>query len=377
MSRLKVVIGDDDIRYRDNLAAYFMENYRHRFRLQLFSNQEQFTEYVQSQDTDIDIVLMANEWVESWIHKLDHAMVFILCKGKQIAVKEGFEAINCIDRYRNADDLVCEILRVYADREGTMADADLGRGRIESKISVFVSSSGGIGRTTVSLGLSALLGRKKRKTLYLNLDRSGVEWFAFDKVLQAGMSDIVYAIKARPEKLGMKLEAIKQFDERGRFSFYAPVSNPLDVDELSIGELDFFIQKLKNLGVFDDIVIDTHSGISMWNKVLLEIADSIFILSECSETEIGKLIILKEQLDKIFLEQATFIYKRCCLVFNRADPQRVFENQRQLNQLSDAFQANMIVLPFCSALTGQYSADIISNLSTDFGTALTALLQMT
>ncbi|MDR1059999.1 MAG: hypothetical protein LBL83_02035, partial [Clostridiales bacterium] len=222
-----------------------------------------------------------------------------------------------VDRYKGADGIVADILKIYTARDGAIPDAELMQANRAGHAALVYSACGGAGRTTFAIGLCAHFAGMGQKTLYLNLDWTGVEPLAFDMASATGMTDVVFYLKTKPERLGSRLEALRQTNAGAAFDYFAPPDYPMDIDELAPAETELLVGKLRGSGMYDKIVIDTHCGLSMRNKALLDLADSVLILSEADALSLKKLSLAKQQLDRSFADLAPSIYKKCAIAINK------------------------------------------------------------
>ena len=373
MSRLNLVLADQNTRYMSNLATFILANYRHRFNVQTYTDPDSlYTSFADIQNKT-DILLLSEDWYKEWVNRPDGFMMMILGGGTEDnGIGDGKAVV--LNRYSGADSLIGEILKIYAQREGIQDDAEAVRGKHENRVTVLFAPCGGAGRTTIAIGLSTLYARIKYQTLYLNFDWHGVEEFAFEPADPVGLSEIIFSLKSRPEKLGLKLEALKQTHREGQFFYYPPPQYPLDLDEVKVGELESLINKIRMLGVFDRVLIDAHSGLSEKNKMLLELADSIYMVAECSPVGVQKLLAEKKKIDKVFLEQAQYIYKRSTILLNKADESNQMLIDTCVRQVEEAFRAKVGVLPYCGVVAEDYSAGGIANLKHGLGRAIADLV---
>jgi cellulose biosynthesis protein BcsQ len=356
----------------ENFAGYVTGNYRHRFNLQTFSQFDRFLAYIQRKDAKADILLVSSDACGDWVGKVESGLVIALTEGGALAESgaRAAESVPVVDRYRGADRLVSDILRIYSECDRVSPESGLVRGGREARVSLMFSPCGGAGRTTVALALCSHYARSKLHALYLNLDWAGVEPLAFEGARAGGLSDIIYSLKTRPEKLGLKLEALSQTERRGGFSFYAPPTYPMDVDELLPSELEQLIAKLRSVGIFDRIVIDTHSGLSVRNKTLLELVDNVMIVSRTGGAERRKLALLKAQLDRVFSDRAEDIYKRSHILLNGTEDSGGEPFSEAVREMSELFRAKASFLPYCGEISGDYRADAVSSITNGFGSAL-------
>jgi cellulose biosynthesis protein BcsQ len=168
------------------------------------------------------------------------------------------------------------------------------------------------------------------------------------------------------------LEALKLDFSGERFSYYAPPLFPMDLDELSPGEMEFLVDKIRDLGIFGKVVIDSRSGLSSMNKALIELSDSIIIVINNNESDIRKLTAMKEQMDRVFGAKAQYIHKRVLVLLNKTDSGMYSANtEHKVND--QVFRSKIMSLPLCEEVYGSYSAGRLSDIKNDFGSALAEL----
>ena len=287
-----------------------------------------------------------------------------------------------VDRYSGADKLVADILAIYANSDRQSVDAGGARSGRDSKICVVMSAEGGCGRTSVAIALCSHYAKLGLRALYIGLDFLNAESFAFDAEdaegaaggadglrgpfgpRGGGLSDIIYTLKAKPDKLGLKIEALAKPVAGVGFYYFSSPLYPMDIDELQLSDIETLVSRLRGSGVYDRVVFDTVSGLSLRNKLLMEMCDSIFFVARGGAAGEKKLILLKGQIDKSFGAHAGKTYKRCHIVLNRA------VQRDGANGLAVMFQAKVTVAPHCDELRDDYSPEALSSMTSGFGAAL-------
>ena len=399
MSKLNLAILDGDMRYMENFAGYITGYYRHRFNLSVFSNPETLVNHIR--DTGADIVLIAAETYGDWASKLESGLVIILTNGSPspkarsddaapasagAAAASGSGAPASVDRYSGADKLVADILKIYADNDRSSVDADVINGGRENKILTIFSAEGGSGRTSSAIALCAHFVKQRLRVLFISLDFLGAEDFAFEGDKVGGLSDIIYTIKTRPERLGLKLEALARTAPGHGFFFFNPPIYPMDIDEIQPSDIEILIAKLRGAGLYDRVVVDTHNGLSLRNRTLMELSDGIYILARGNAAGQKKLFLFKTQIDKCFGDQAESIYKRCHIIVNNARITDFPDNGAGLpvynsaldngsasaidaGGIAAAFSAKVSVIPFCGDICNEYKPETLADISNAFGAA--------
>jgi cellulose biosynthesis protein BcsQ len=368
LGKLNLVILDNDARYMENLAGFIMENYSRRFNLHTFSAIESFMKYIDETKAVPNIVAVSQGLYSKKLKNLDIALILVICDG----LGDSYDGLCALERYSNADSLIGGILKHYADKTESGAEI-IPKGDYETKVILITSPSGGAGKTSVSIGLCSLLSRTNPSVLYLNLDRTGIDNITYDLAKHSkGMSDIIFAIKSRLDKLPVLLEAFRKDFNGERFSYYAPPLFPMDLDELSPGEIELLVEKIRSLGIYGKVIIDAQSGFSSANKALMELSDSIIIVINNNKSEVRKLAAMKAQMDRVFGAKAQYIHKRVLVLLNKtgADVQ-VASVEHQVND--QVFRSKIMSLPQCEEISGSYIAGLLSDITIEFGSALAEL----
>jgi MinD-like ATPase involved in chromosome partitioning or flagellar assembly len=370
MGKLNLFILDGDTRYMDNLSGYISGHYRHRFNLQTFTGRELFLESIQHKDARADILLITADENGGWLSRIESGVVIILTRGDGGNAREyadGGKNIFQVDRYGGADKLVIEILKIYDATGRYQADTgDINGGR-ESKIITVAAADGGAGKTTVAVALCSHYVKLKLKTLYISLDYLESGYFNTESG-RGGLSDVIYTIKTRPEKLGLKLEASGKQAPGYGFFYLEPPLYPMDIDEITPQDIETLIARLRGAGIYDRVVIDTHNGMSMRNKTLFELTDRILLLASGDPAGQRKLYMLKEQIDKCFDGQAADLYKRCHIVLNRVENPET--SAAASAEITGVFSAGVSVAPFNETLKNGITPGILSGMFGGFGAAI-------
>ena len=439
MGKLNLAILDGDERYMENLADYITGYYRHRFNLSTFTGVETLLSRVR--EDGADIVLIAADKYGEWIAKLESGLVVLLSDGAPSGELPADDNITVapiggvapsgvtssgvapfgvarparVDRYSGADKLVADILKIYSSDDRLSADSDAISGGRENKIFTVFSAEGGSGRTSVAIALCAHFVRQKLRALYIGLDFMSAGDFAPAGEKDGGLSDIIYTIKTRPEKLGLKLEALGRTAPGHGFFYFNPPIYPMDIDEIQPADVEILIARLRGAGLYDRVVIDTHSGLSLRNKTLMELTDGIFIIARGNAAGQKKLYQYKDQIDKCFGEQAGDIYKRCHIILDAAQSPDSPENSGDpydntgwrengsdlsvgagrlpssatatakatagktpataeltaaAEDAANAFSAKVTIIPYCGAICDDYRPETLADHSNAFGAAL-------
>lgn len=329
MGGLKVAIIDSDKGYMESLAGYISSNYGLSLSPCCFTNLESFTESsIRAADT-YDIVLIAPELYEkNALAGLSKSVVFL--EKEALYPTRGMPSIF---KYRHCDSIVGELLEIHS-LSGNR-DFFLCGGLPDARIIAVYSPIGGSGKSTIAAGLSVQCARRGMKVLYLNLERASCTSAFFNPGQGVNLSRVMLAIKCgsgistthgnsssaehengfaakyrnnisakhdngfaamycndfsakygnnTSAKYGGGFSAKSVMNasadsEINGLSCYLPPESPLEWDELSVGEYAFFLDYLKNAGVYNIVIIDMDSCVSEKNLHILQKCDVILLLT--------------------------------------------------------------------------------------------------
>ena len=409
MGKINLAILDSDERYMENLAGFLTSHYRHRFNLSTFTSAETLMKHLGK--ANADILLFASDLYGDWLAKAESRLVLMLAGGAGQGAAQGatqgagqcealrdeaqrspppgaargYNDIVRVDRYGGADKLITGILSIYAKNDLLPADTDGIGGRRENRIVAVLSAEGGCGRTSVSVALCTHYARLKLKALYLCLDLLGAGDFGFESQKDGGLSDIAYTIKARPDRLGLRLEALGKIAPGHGFFYYSPPVYPMDIDEIQPSDVETLIAKFRGAGLYDRVVIDAQSGLSLRNRALIELSDSVLIIASASASGLKKLLLFKEQIERSCQGQAADLFKRCHILVNRAHGAAPAQNgiagynadsgssaapTVDADEIASIFSAKVSTLKYCGEINDSYNPEALADISGAFGVAM-------
>jgi MinD-like ATPase involved in chromosome partitioning or flagellar assembly len=149
-----------------------------------------------------------------------------------------------------------------------------------SKFITFFSLKGGVGKTSILLNCAISYAQKKQKVLVLDFSSCG----SIRSKLKINSSNLFLSnliLKGRKENIDME-SAIKKsiyhhsFPE-GSFDVLTP-DTPIHLSNMQIESTEYLYNILQNQG-YDLILTDTGSNISSLNISLLQLSDSILLVS--------------------------------------------------------------------------------------------------
>ncbi len=154
------------------------------------------------------------------------------------------------------------------------------------------SASGGTGKTTVALNLIRQAGERGLRTFYLNMEALNATSLLFGKGEPDSLSRLLYSLQAHPEQWGEELEKLCRHQPQLRTDFLDAPDHPGERLALGSELLQALLERFRNTGRYDLIVIDPDSGAGEWHRRLIEMSDRVVWLTVDDAQLLSKTAIL-------------------------------------------------------------------------------------
>ena len=190
----------------------------------------------------------------------------------------GQQGYPVIFKYQSAEHIIKEIFAQAADDDQITGASHMYSSKQAELIAVF-SPFGGAGASTYARNMCAEMSGNNN-ILYINLEI--FDSFAeFEKDVESkreyicGMSEAVYYIKQKKDKLAFKLEAITNHHKNG-YNYILPVEDYRDLYSITPDDMEYFTDVLGSEAVYDKVVFDI-GYISEASLKLLSLCDVLIV----------------------------------------------------------------------------------------------------
>lgn len=307
--KIKLAILEKDLSYLNRIVNVFGTKYADKFQIYSFTDQEIAVSTVKSEKIE---VIMVSSAFDFDVEQLPHRCAFAYLVDS--ADVETFNGQRTICKFQKADLIYKQILSLYSENASNVSGLKFGDD--SSKIIVFEPVSGGVGCSTMAAACATHFASKKKKTLYLNLERFGSADSFFAAEGQFDMSDIIFALKSKKTNLPMKLEGCVKQTSSG-VSFYSQTKVALDMLELSVEDILKLITELQLTGSYDYIIVDMDFSIAKDYLKIYRMAHAVVWVCDGSEISNSKLCraynalnILEQNADSPITNRLSIIYNK-------------------------------------------------------------------
>jgi len=307
--QIRLVIGEQDQRYLDNLITFLEKNHMDKLEIFSFSKPEMMQDYFSTGTADVILVDERFGIQAEALQKF--GKVGYLCDNISGMEKGG---VRRIARFKKPDLIYKDILDLYA--EGGNRQAFRSGGKHSGNLVLVTSCSGGTGASTFAAALAQKYASRGKKTLYLNLETTGGSSDFFSGNGNYRFEDVIFALKSQRADVMLKMESAVRTDRSGVY-FFEPCSTAMYMLELNHEDIMKILDVLGDNGNYDYVVIDMNFQLS---KDFMEIMDRmhrIILVQDGGETSNSKfqrtmqaLRILEEQMKINVTTAMAVIYNR-------------------------------------------------------------------
>lgn len=271
MGKPVIILADTDEKYLSPLELKFLGELGDTIELELITDSVFYEEHF-SQPRKADILVVSEDLYTSDIQKHNINNIYVLAEQPDNGGTEDL-AITKIYKYTSIKEIYNQIISsssgvIKAETEKTK----------ETMVVLLYSASGGVGKTTLAMGISACLAESFKKVLYVNAER--INTFGSYLNNKADMSGSVYSELASG---GADIfNRIRHVVRSEKFDYLPPLGGALSSLNIDFSIYDEIIQSAKLTKEYDVIVVDTDiifdenkaNLITKANKVIMVLGQS-------------------------------------------------------------------------------------------------------
>ena len=161
MANPKVIIADTDINYIAPLQYKFITDYFNNIDLEIITDRQYFEDYF-SMPRNAEVLIVSEDLYNQSIKRHDIKNVFLMSEHMDDGAT-GDLSINRLYKYTSIMEIFSEIV--------AKSSKELATGAVEKKetqVILVTSACGGVGKTTVAMGIAASLAEGYQRVLYIN-----------------------------------------------------------------------------------------------------------------------------------------------------------------------------------------------------------------
>jgi cellulose biosynthesis protein BcsQ len=389
MTRIELLIADDDQDYVHCLVDYIMFEHAAKFTVTSFTEVAAFLRFLEEGIKPPDVLLVGFPMAQL-VEKVPpekRGLVLVLSGERQAEGAgtdgEGFGGLGPqIYKYQYGEKIIGEVLRFLAEETSASAAREYSfrHERRATKVIGFFSPVGGVGKTTLAVGASIQTAWEGKSCFYLNLENMASTPLYFTGEQEENLSGVLYYLKNKAPNLSLQLEKAKCIDPVTKIAYYQPPDSIIDFKEDISAELKALLQELRAGGQYERIMVDLSAEVNKNNLTVLRACDRIVLLAEQNMTSLLKLRKMYRELQLLTSREGWDITEKMLVVLNKYKYPDDEEKEAELHETEEECRVRgkgvLLKIPLVYDLTifqeGRYRLD----LNSDFGKALYEVLQV-
>ena len=288
------------------IADKFLKTFKDDIRIHVITDSNYLINYVNhSTETDVE-ARYSNE--KETVIILEHEFYYQnleLQQYKRVILLE--ESIDTIQKYQNGYIGINKYLKTDVLFDFVLDHCDLReeakkRNVRSTKVIAVYSPLGGVGKTTISVGLCRAFAGTYRKILYLNTGTQQDFGGIFPEGTLSPRTELHLAKKSH-----QITNTIKEDIHTYGFDYIPPTSMPLPTLGIAPDSYLYLIEELKKDNIYDYIIVDMESSISIENARIIAQADQVIFIILQDEVSAYRIKRFLNSIDRQSLEHYLFI----------------------------------------------------------------------
>lgn len=297
MSKPRIIIADTDVSYIIPLQQKFIEEYFEKIDLEIISEPSYYKHFFASPQK-ADVLIVSEELYTPALQRHNIGSIFLMTE--QYAENQMSEPnVNQIYKYTS----IKEIFNAIIGR-GTESLRASNSASKKTQIILVYSACGGVGKTTIALGISACLNKNYKRVLYINAARLQLFQTMLSNVSPITVSDVYAKMVSVTNNV---YSDIKPAIRNEGFSYIPPFRNALMSMGIEYSIFEKIAVSAKITGDYDYIIIDTDTVFDEDKARLLDIADKVIMVTTQNKASVYATNVLVSNINGANSDKYVFI----------------------------------------------------------------------
>lgn len=303
MAKPRIIIADTDISYIIPLQLKFVEEFFEKVEIEIITDKEYYNQLF-STPQKADILIVSEELYDVSLQRHNIGNIFLMTEQYEDD-QTGDLNVNRIFKYTSIKEILNEITGKSAETLKISSGS-----KKETQIILVYSACGGVGKTTVALGISACLTKSYKRVLYINAGHLQ----SFQRMLENKSPITASEVYAKLANLSENAYSdVKHVIRQELFSYLPPFKAAL----MSLGLKYSVYEKIaigaKKSADYDYIIIDADSSFDEDEARLIDIADKVVLVTRQNESSVFATNVLVSNINGAGSEKYVFV----CNNFNK------------------------------------------------------------
>lgn len=298
MAKPRIIIADTDSNYIIPLQLKFVEDFFEKVDLEIITDKD-FFENAFSISQRADILVISEEMYDRSMQRHNIAHIFLMTEQYEEESTADLR-VNRIFKYTSIKEIFNEIIGKSGDVLKLERDI-----KQATQVVLFYSASGGTGKTTAAMGVSASLTKNYKKVLYINASRLQSFQHMLENPAPITAAD-VYA-KLSGDSLENVYVDVKHVIRKELFNYLPPFKAALMSLGLHYSVFGEIIKSARKSGDFDFIIVDMDVAFDEDKADLINLADKVVIITNQSIAAVSATNTLVANINGLTTDKYIFI----------------------------------------------------------------------
>lgn len=267
MDQIKILFVDIDEEYLMRLVMKFIDELGDKVDITMITELNYLKQYLE-EPHEINILIIKDSLYGKQFERFSIDEVYILTEN-EILDEQSATKQNTIYKYSSIGHIYTKIASLSSLDKLDMDDALIG------KLIMIYSPIGGSGKTYTALGIAKALAALNKRVLYINVESvQDFNYYLQDKSYVS--KEFEQAMIRQSESLMEQFRASIKNDE---FDYLPPFEQSTIALNITSSSYQQFIEKIRELGIYDFIIVEISAEFTQDNVVYMRMADKVLIVT--------------------------------------------------------------------------------------------------
>lgn len=300
MAKPRIIIADSDVNYVIPMQAKFAEDFFENADIEVITDPEYFRQLF-SKPQRADVVILSEDLYDLTLQRHNIGHIFLMTEQPD-QDRTVDQKVDVLFKYSSLKEIYNEITGKSADTLRLKEQKSQ-----TTQVVLVCSASGGVGKTTVAMGMCASLTKRYKQVLYINASRMHTFHYLLENRAPISAPDVYTRLMMADEQI---YASLKSAIRKEQFSYLPPFKAALMSLGLQYGVYEKIVRSAKRSGEYDFIVVDADVAFDEDQAALIDLADKVVVVTDQSVAAVAATNVLVSNVNGMYGEKYIFLCNR-------------------------------------------------------------------